>query len=45
MEHMLSLKHTLRVGIPVAILALGATLYARSRSNDCANPTLMAKFM
>lgn len=42
---MLSLKRTLRVGIPVAVLALGATLYAGSRSNDCANPTLIAKLM
>ena len=43
---MFSLKRTLRVGIPVAVLALGATLYAsQSRSNDCANPSLVAKFM
>jgi hypothetical protein len=39
------LKRTLRVGIPVAVLALGATVYAQSRSNDCARPTLVARMM
>ena len=42
---MFSLKRTLRVGIPVAVLALGVTLYAHTRSNDCAHPTLVARAM
>src|SRR3954470_1756828 len=42
---MLSLKRIIRVGIPAAVLALGVTVYAQSRSNDCAHPTLLAKAM
>jgi hypothetical protein len=42
---MLSLKRICRVGIPVAALALGATLYAHTLSNDCAHPSLVAKAM
>ena len=42
---MLSLKRIVRVGVPVAALALGATLYAHVRSTDCANPSLVARAM
>ena len=42
---MLSLKRICRVGIPVAVLALSATLYAHTRSNDCAHLSLVAKVM
>ena len=42
---MFSLKHILRVAIPAASLVLGATLYAGSRSNDCAHPSAYAKIM
>ena len=42
---MLSLKRVLRVALPSAVLALGATVYAHTRSNDCANPSLLAKAM
>lgn len=42
---MFSVKRIFRVGIPVTVLALGATLYAHTRSNDCANPSLVAKVM
>jgi hypothetical protein len=34
-----------RVGIPVAVLALGVTVYAKSRPSDCAHPTLFARAM
>jgi hypothetical protein len=42
---MFSPKRLFRVAIPVATLALGATLYAHTRSNDCAHPSLVAKVM
>src|SRR5215203_5793331 len=42
---MLSLKRISLVGIPAAVLALGATLYAHTQSNDCAHPSLVAKVM
>jgi hypothetical protein len=42
---MFSLKRIVRVGLPVAVLALGVSLYAQSRSTDCAHPSLVARVM
>jgi len=40
---MLSIKRALRIGIPVAVLALGMTMYAQGRSSDCGHPSMWAK--
>jgi hypothetical protein len=42
---MFTVKRALRIGIPVTSLLLGVTLYADSRSNDCAHLSVVAKVM
>jgi hypothetical protein len=42
---MFSPKRVIRLGLPVAVLALGATVYAQARSNDCGHPSLLARAM
>ena len=40
-----SLKLAVRIAIPAVTLLLGVTLYAESRSNDCAHPSMYARAM
>jgi len=42
----MSIKRALRIAIPAATLLLGATVYAATgRSNDCGNPSIIARVM
>lgn len=42
---MFSPKRVLRVVLPAAALALGVTVYAQARSNNCGHPSVLARAM
>ena len=42
---MTSFKRTVRIGIPMAVVALGLMLYAQAAKASCGHPTLLAAIL